>query len=89
MRLFLAPLAPLAALLALAACTQAEPENVQARAQNASIRLEERFNQIQAEAENDTADAAAPVENEAEALLNQLDTAAADKSAANAATNAH
>jgi hypothetical protein len=81
-------LTSLAPLLALAACTQAEPENVQARAQNESIRLEERYNQIQAEAENDTADAAAPVENEAEALLNQLNAVAADDTAAGATANA-
>jgi uncharacterized protein with PhoU and TrkA domain len=85
-RLFLIPLIPIAAL---AACSPAEPENVQARAQNESIRLEERYNQIQAEAENDTADAAAPVENEAEALLNQLNVVAANESTADAVTNAH
>jgi uncharacterized protein YcfL len=76
-------------LLVLAGCHAAEPENVQARAQNASIALEEKYNQIQAEAENDSAEAAAPVENEADALLNQLNAVAADDSSAPAAANAN
>jgi hypothetical protein len=79
----------LAPLLALAACRPAEPENVQDRARNESIRLEERYNQIQAEAENDTAEAAAPVENEAEALLEQLNSVASDNKVADPTMNAH
>jgi hypothetical protein len=65
-------------ILLLAACGDPEPENVQARAANASIHLEERYNQIQAEAENDVAAQAVPVENEAEALLNQLNVVVSD-----------
>ncbi|MEA2998750.1 MAG: hypothetical protein QOK17_583 [Sphingomonadales bacterium] len=73
----------LLALLALPACRKAEPENVQARAANASARLEQRYNELQAEAENDSAEAAAPAENEADALLNQISTPA-DAEAGNA-----
>ena len=76
---------PSAALLALslvAACSDPEPENVQARAANASIDLEQRYNRIQAEAENDVDDQAAPVENEADALLNQLNAVVADPDSA-------
>lgn len=62
--LFLAP------LLLLAAC-EPEPENIQARAETMSRELEERANQIRAEAENDVDAQAAPLENEAEALLNR------------------
>ncbi|MEA3038714.1 MAG: hypothetical protein QOE79_1227 [Sphingomonadales bacterium] len=76
----------LLALLALPACHRAAPETVQERAANASVHLEQRFNELQAEAENDTAEAAAPAENEADALLNQInETTPAD---ANAAGNA-
>ncbi|HEY0414321.1 MAG TPA: hypothetical protein VGD66_14395 [Allosphingosinicella sp.] len=75
----------LLAFLLLAACGTQQPENVQQRAANASVALEARYNEIQAEAENDTADAATPVENEADALLNQMNGAAAD----NLALNAH
>jgi hypothetical protein len=70
-----------AALLAsslLAACSDPEPENIQARAANASSDLEQRYNQIQAEAENDVDVQAAPVDNEAETLLNQLNAVVAD-----------
>jgi len=82
---FLLLTALLAPLFAIAACSPAEPENVQARAQNASIALEQKYNQIRSDAENDTAEAAAPVENEADALLNQLDAVATDAAPANAA----
>jgi hypothetical protein len=66
---------PLLALLALAACHRAEPENVQERAANASVRLEQRYNELQAEAANDVAEQSAPAENEAEQLLNQINAA--------------
>ena len=71
-------LAPLPLLLA--AC-EPEPENVQAKAETVSRQLEERANQISAEAGNDIDAQAAPLENEAEALLNRI----AGNEAANAA----
>jgi hypothetical protein len=72
----------LAPLLLLAAC-EPEPENIQLKAENLSRQLEERANQIDAEAQNDVAVQAAPLENEAEALLDQI---AGNAAAANAAT---
>jgi hypothetical protein len=74
----------LLALLALPACHKAEPETVQERAANASVRLEQRYNELQAEAENDSAEAAAPAENEADALLNQISTPAEANASGNA-----
>ncbi|MBV8685846.1 MAG: hypothetical protein JOZ90_08690 [Alphaproteobacteria bacterium] len=62
----------LLAFALLAACRAEEPENVQARAANASVALEQLYNKIEAEAQNGTAESAAPLENEADALLNQL-----------------
>ncbi|HEX8468642.1 MAG TPA: hypothetical protein VF620_12645 [Allosphingosinicella sp.] len=76
----------LAPLLLLAAC-EPEPENFQAKAETLSRELEERANQIRAEAENGVDAQAAPLENEAEALLNRIaDNAAGNESleAANA-----
>ena len=61
----------LAPLLLLAAC-EPEPENIQAKAETVSRTLEERANQIRAEAENGVDAQAAPLENEADALLNQI-----------------
>jgi outer membrane biogenesis lipoprotein LolB len=61
----------LAALLLLAACED-EPENIQAKAENQSRALEQRYREIEAEAENDVAAQVAPLDNEADALLNQL-----------------
>lgn len=58
-------------LLPLAAC-EPEPENIQAKAETVSRQLEERANQIRAEAENGVEAQAAPLENEAEALLNRI-----------------
>ena len=67
---------PLAAIVApallLAACHKAEEENVEAQAENASRGLEERYNQLSAEAGNDADSAAAPYDNEAEGLLNRM-----------------
>ena len=65
----------LAPLLLLAAC-EGEPENIQAKAENQSRALERRYKEIEAEAGNDVAAQIAPLDNEAEALLNQLDSAA-------------
>ena len=75
----------LAPLLLLAAC-EGEPENVQAKAENQSRALEQRYRQLEAEAENDVAAQVAPLDNEAEALLNQLGSNSAEP--ANAAGNA-
>ena len=61
----------LAPFLLLAAC-EPEPENVQAKAETLSRQLEERANQIRAEAENNVEAQAAPLENEADALLNRI-----------------
>jgi hypothetical protein len=61
----------LAPFLFLAAC-EPEPENIQAKAETLSRDLEERANQIRAEAENGVEAQSAPLENEADALLNQL-----------------
>lgn len=67
---------PLAALIApallLAACHKAEEENVEAQADKTSKAIVERYNQLSAEAENDADAAAAPYDNEADALLNQM-----------------
>ena len=65
----------LAPLLLLAAC-EGEPENIQAKSENQQRALEQRYKEIEAEAENDVAAQVAPLDNEAEALLNQLDPAA-------------
>ena len=61
----------LAPLLLLTAC-EPEPENIQAKAADMSRQLEERANQITAEAENGVEAEAAPLENEADSLLNQM-----------------
>jgi starvation-inducible outer membrane lipoprotein len=69
------PLLPLAPLLLLAAC-EGEPENIQAKSENQQRALEQRYKEIEAEAGNDVAAQVAPLDNEAEALLNQLDPGA-------------
>ena len=61
----------LAPFLLLAAC-EPEPENIQARSETLSRQLEERANQIRAEAENGVDAQAAPLDNEADALLNRI-----------------
>lgn len=61
----------LAPLLLLVAC-EPEPENIQAKAETMSRELEERANQIRAEAESGVEAQAAPLENEADALLNRI-----------------
>ena len=61
----------LAPLLLLAAC-ESEPENVQAKSENMRRLLEARANEIAAEAENDVDAQAAPLDNEADALLNRM-----------------
>ncbi len=71
----------LAPLLLLAAC-EPEPENIQAKSETMSRQLEERANQIRAEAENSVEAQSAPLENEADALLNQIAGNSADANAA-------
>ncbi len=71
----------LAPFLLLAAC-EGEPENVQAKADSQSKALEERYRQIEAEAANDVAAQVAPLDNEAEALLNRIEGNVADSNAA-------
>ncbi len=61
----------LAPLLLVAAC-EPEPENIQAKAENMARALEARASQIEAEAANGVEAQAAPLENEADALLNQI-----------------
>ena len=58
--------------LALAACRETPEENVEVQAEKASKALEGRYNQLEAEAENSADAAAAPYDNEAEALLNRI-----------------
>ena len=79
MRALLHALPPL--ILLLAAC-EPEPENIQARSETMSRQLEERANQIRAEAENEVGSQSAPLENEADALLNQIAGNASGNSAA-------
>ncbi|HEY0114047.1 MAG TPA: hypothetical protein VGB59_12990 [Allosphingosinicella sp.] len=62
----------LAPFLFLAAACEGEPENIQAKAENLSRQLEKRASEIEAEAENEVAAQIAPLDNEADALLNQL-----------------
>lgn len=83
MRLFQAALP----LLFLAACSE-DPENIQVKADNISRALEEEANRIDAEAADNAAAAAAPLDHEAEALLNQATANAAEPAEANAAGNA-
>lgn len=66
------PISSLAPLVLLLAACEGEPENIQAKADSQSRALEQRYKQIEAEAENDVAAQVAPLDNEAEALLNQL-----------------
>ncbi|HEY0147887.1 MAG TPA: hypothetical protein VGB70_02675 [Allosphingosinicella sp.] len=69
--------AALPVLLLLAACSE-EPENIQAKADNLSRQLEAEANRIDAEAAANVAAATAPLDNEAEALLNQAAANAVD-----------
>lgn len=75
-------------LLLLAACSE-EPENIQTKADNVSRELEESANRIEAEAAANAAATAAPLDNEAEALLNQAAANAAEPIDANERGNAN
>jgi hypothetical protein len=66
----------LAALLLLAACHRQDEENIQERAQNTSARLEQRYNELQAEAESDVNSQVAPLDAETANFLNQTNGAA-------------
>jgi uncharacterized protein YcfL len=68
-------------LLLLAGCGE-EPENIQTKSENLSRELEESANRIDAEAAGNVSAATAPLDNEAEALLN---AAAANAAAPNSA----
>ncbi|MFL6843681.1 MAG: hypothetical protein ACJ8ER_02230 [Allosphingosinicella sp.] len=70
----------LLAPLLLAAC-QPEPENIQAKAENQSRALEQRYKEIEADAQNDVAAQVAPLDNQADALLNQMNAAEPDANA--------
>ena len=65
-------LLPFALLCILSACADDGIENVQAESENQSRRLEQRAAELEAEAGNRVAAQTAPLENEAEALLNQI-----------------
>ncbi|MEA3003639.1 MAG: hypothetical protein QOH81_2427 [Sphingomonadales bacterium] len=80
-------LAVLLPIALLAACKPAGEENVQARAENQSERLQQRYNELQAEAGNDVDEQVAPLDDEAANLLNQMNGAA--PAAANAISNSH
>jgi hypothetical protein len=69
-------------IAALAACHRADEENIQARAENTSEHLQQRYNELQAEAEKDVDDQVAPLDNETANFLNAANGAAP----ANAAT---
>ena len=70
-------------LLLLAAC-EGEPENIQAKSEDQQRAIERRYREIEAEAENSVAAQVAPLDNEADALLNQMNAAEPANVAANA-----
>ncbi len=74
------PFAALPAACALAACS-GEPENIQEKAENTSRMLEQRANEIEAEAANSVDAGAAPLEAEANALLAVPENGAATENA--------
>jgi hypothetical protein len=71
MRLFAACLL----IAALSACHRQDEENIQARAEKDSEQLHQRYNEIQAEAENDIDAQTGPLDNESTNLLNQMNGA--------------
>ena len=75
-------------LLLLAACSD-EPENIQAKADNISRALEDEADRIDAEAAGNANAVAAPLDNQAEVLLNQAAANAAAAPEANASGNAN
>jgi hypothetical protein len=83
-------LAAAGAALVLSGCKKTPEENVEVQSEKASRALEERYNQLQSEAENGAESAAAPYDNEADALLNQMagNTASVTAAPANGAAPA-
>jgi len=81
-------LAAASAALLLAGCKKTPEENVEVQSEKASRALEERYNQLQSEAENGAESAAAPYDNEADALLNQMAANAVTAAPANGAAPA-
>ncbi|HEY1606825.1 MAG TPA: hypothetical protein VGF77_14635 [Allosphingosinicella sp.] len=63
-------------IASLAACHGSDEDNIQARAARDSEQLQQRRNELQAEAGNDMDAAAAPVDNEAANFLNMMNGAA-------------
>jgi hypothetical protein len=61
-----------AAVCVLAGCKKTPEENVEVQAEKASRNLEQRYHELEAEAENGADAAAAPYDNEADALLNSI-----------------
>lgn len=76
------------ALAALAACTSEPVDNVQQRAENASGQIEQRADELEAEADNRTFNAAATLENQARALELEGNAAAPAHTAGNETINA-
>lgn len=74
-------------IAALAACTS-EPENVQQKAENASTAIEQRANELEAEADNRTLNAAATLENQMKALELEGNEAVPANTVGNETTNA-
>ena len=71
----------LAPCLLLAGC-EGEPENIQSKSENQQRALEQRYKEIESEAENDVAAQIAPLDNEANALLERMNAAEPDSNAA-------
>lgn len=65
-----------AALILLAGCHHSDEDNIQARAAKDSAQLEQRYNELQAEASNDVDSQVGPIDNETANLLNQMNGAA-------------
>jgi hypothetical protein len=73
------------AALSLAGCRNTPEENVEAKTERTARGLEQRYNQIESEAANGAETAAAPYDNEADLMLNQMPGNTATATASNAA----
>ena len=80
-------LAGVAALTALAACTVEPTENVEQQAEATAGAIEQRANELEAEAANVTGTAADTLENQQKALEMSAETATADANEAEPAVN--
>jgi hypothetical protein len=78
MRLFAACLL----IVLLAACHRSDEDNIQARAEKDSAQLQQRYNELQAEASNDVDAQVAPLDNETANFLNSANAAAPANGAA-------